>query len=70
MPSYGLLGENRQGLIVDYEIFREPAPADSQMLFGSLVRVWDATGQRVQAVVTDRGFFNASNSRTLQEAGT
>jgi hypothetical protein len=65
-----LLGENRQGVIVDYEIFRESAPADSQILFGSLVRVWDATGQRVQAAVTDRGFASASNSRTLKEAGT
>lgn len=65
-----LLGENRQGVILDYEIFRETAPADSQTLFGSLVRVWEATGQRVQAVVTDRGFFSASNSRTLKEAGT
>jgi len=65
-----LLGENRQGVILDYEIFREPAPADSQTLFGSLVRVWDATGQRVQAVVTDRGFFSASNRRTLQAGGT
>ena len=65
-----LLGENRQGVIVDYEIFRESAPADSQILFGSLVRVWDGTGQRVQAAVTDRGFASASNSRTLKEAGT
>jgi IS5 family transposase len=65
-----LLGENRQGVIIDYEIFRESAPADSQTLFCSLNRVWDGTGQRVQAVVTDRGFFSASNSRTLKEAGT
>jgi hypothetical protein len=65
-----LLGENRQGVIVDYEIFRESAPADSQILFGSLLRVLDGTGQKVQAVVTDRGFSSASNSRTLQEAGT
>jgi hypothetical protein len=65
-----LLGENRQGVILDYQMFRESAPADSQILFGSLVRVWDGTGQRVQAAVTDRGFASASNSRTLKEAGT
>jgi hypothetical protein len=65
-----LLGENRQGVIVDYEIFRESAPADTQTLFGSLLRVWDGTGQKVQAVATDRGFSSASNSRTLQETGT
>jgi hypothetical protein len=65
-----LLGENRQGLILDYEIFRQPAPADSQTLFGSLIRVWEATGVRVEAVVTDRGFASAANSRALAEGGT
>ena len=65
-----LLGENRQGLILDYEIFRESAPADSQTLFGSLIRVWEATGVRVGAVVTDRGFASAANSRALAEGGT
>ena len=65
-----LLGENRQGVILDYEIFRESAPADSQTLFGSLLRVWDATGVPVGAVVTDRGFASASNSQTLAEGGT
>ena len=34
-----LIGENRQGVIVDYHIFQESAPADSQTLFSSLVRV-------------------------------
>jgi IS5 family transposase len=65
-----LLGENRQGLILDYEIFRESAPADSQTLFGSLLRVREATGRDVGAVVADRGFYSAANSRTLQEGGT
>ena len=65
-----LLGENRQGLILDYEIFREPAPADSQTLFGSLIRVWEATGFRVGAVVTDRGFASAANRRALAEGRT
>jgi len=65
-----LLGENRQGVILDYAIFRDSAPADSQLLFGSLLRVWEGTGHHVAAVVTDRGFASASNSRTLKEGGT
>jgi hypothetical protein len=65
-----LFGENRQGIILDYEYFRESAPADSQILFGSLLRVWEATGRPVEAVVTDRGFASAANSRTLKEGGT
>lgn len=65
-----LIGENRQGLILDYAIFKESAPADSQLLMDSLVRVWELTGERVKAVATDRGFASAANSRALKEAGT
>jgi IS5 family transposase len=65
-----LLGENRQGIILDYHMFRESAPADSQVLFGSLLRVREGIGVDVGAVVADRGFFSASNSRTLREGDT
>ena len=65
-----LLGENRQGVILDYELFEESAPADSQTLFGSLNRIWDGTGHRVGGVGTDRGFASAANSRALAEGGT
>jgi hypothetical protein len=65
-----LLGENRQGVILDYEMLRESAPADSQVLFGSLLRVRQGTGCDVAAVVTDRGFYSASNSRALRQGDT
>jgi hypothetical protein len=65
-----LLGENRQGVILDYDLFRNSAPADSQLLFSSLLRVFEGTGRHVEAVVTDRGFASASNSRTLRDGGT
>ena len=65
-----LIGENRQGVILDYQLFRESAPADSQLLFESLLRVWEGTGHHVEGVVTDRGFASAANSRTLKEGDT
>ena len=65
-----LVAENRQGVILDYQIFRESAPGDSQMLFGSLVRVAEATGISVGAVVGDRGFASATNSKALAASGT
>jgi hypothetical protein len=65
-----LLGENAQGLILDFEIFEEIAPADSQLVFESLLRVWEATGEHVEAAVGDRGFATASNSQTLREGET
>lgn len=65
-----LVGENGQGIILDYELFRESAPADSQTLFRSLTRVWEMAGRKVGAVTTDRGFASAANSRQLDQSGT
>jgi IS5 family transposase len=65
-----LVGENQQGVILDYAIFREPAPADSQTLFESLHRVWDWAGRQVGAVAADRGFASAANSRGLADSAT
>jgi hypothetical protein len=62
-----LMGENAQGLIVDYAFYRESAPADSQLLFESLLRIWENLGQEVGAVATDRGFASAINHRSLAE---
>ena len=65
-----VLGENRQGVIIDYQLFREQAPVDSQLVFPSLVRVREGTGHCVRQVITDRGFYTASNSAALRETGT
>jgi hypothetical protein len=65
-----LVGENRQGVILDYAIFKDSAPADSQILTESLMRVWGMAGRRAAAVTTDRGFSSAANSKTLQESET
>ena len=65
-----LIGENRQGVILDYQLFQESAPADSQLLFESLLRVYEGTGHHVEGAVTDRGFASAANSRALKEGNT
>ena len=65
-----VLGENRQGVIIDYQLFREQAPVDSQLVFPCLVRVREGTGHCVREVITDRGFHTASNSAVLQETET
>lgn len=61
-----LLGENGQGIILDYQVWREPAPGDVNMLVESLERVTGALGQSVAAVATDRGFASAANSWGLK----
>jgi Transposase domain (DUF772) len=60
-----LLGENAQGLILDWELFAETAPADSRLLVRSLDRVERIFGQAPQAAGADRGFDSQKNQETL-----
>jgi hypothetical protein len=64
-----LLGENRQGLILDFQIYQEQAPADAHLLVESLERVRAALGRTVGGVGADRGFSNAINREGLEKAG-
>jgi hypothetical protein len=64
-----LLGENRQGLILDYKLYRDAVKADGPLLIESEQRLQSGLGETVGAAVTDRGFSNARNHRYLQEAG-
>jgi hypothetical protein len=64
-----LMGENRQGLILDFQIYKEQALADAHLLVESLERVQAALGRTVGGVAADRGFSNATNNRGLKEAG-
>lgn len=63
-----LLGENRQGIILDYQVWKDQAPADVNLLAESLERVVSALGRKMGAVVTDRGFASGANSRGLKES--
>ena len=63
-----LLGENRQGLILDYQIYQAQAPADADLLVESLERVLAGLGHLVGGVAADRGFASAGNHRGLAEA--
>jgi len=51
-----LLGENPQGLILDWELFRESAPSDAHLLPRSVGRMERAYGPQLKAVAADRGF--------------
>ncbi len=64
-----LLGENRQGRIVDYQLYQDQAPADAHLLVESLERIQAGLGQAVGAVAADRGFAKATNHQGLAEAG-
>jgi hypothetical protein len=56
-----LLGENPQGLIIDWELHRESAPADSALLPRSVGRMEEVYGPTLKAVGADRGFDSQTN---------
>lgn len=62
-----LLGENPQGFILDWELFRQSAPADSALLPRSVGRMDAAYGPQLKEAVGDRGFDSAENRLGLAE---
>jgi len=60
-----LLGESRDGLIVDWELFEESAPADSRLLLRSLDRTEKSLNHPLKLVGADRGFDSESNQKKL-----
>jgi len=63
------LAENPQGLILDWELFQDKAPADSALLPWSIGRMEQAYGPKLKAVAADRGFDNEVNRLGLAEDG-
>ncbi len=61
-----LVAENPQGLIIDWELFRESAPADAQLLPRSVGRMEQAFAQPLKALAADRGFDSELNRVGLQ----
>jgi hypothetical protein len=62
-----LLGETQQGVIIDWKLFEESAPADVRLLVSSLDRIQQAFGELPKAVGTDRGFDSEKNQTELAE---
>lgn len=65
-----LLGESRQGVILDWELFKEVAPNDARLVSRSLQRLEQNLAIHVKAVAADRGFDSESNQQFLKERKT
>lgn len=65
-----LLGESPQGLIVDWELFAESAPADSRLLIKSIERTEKSLKHKIKMVGADRGFDSESNQTKLVDRKT
>ncbi len=59
------LAEQANGLIIDWHLYEEQAPADSRMLPGHLDRIENENGITLQSLTGDRGFDSADNTRRL-----
>lgn len=64
-----LLGENPQGFILDWELFKETAPADSRLQERSRKRMKDAFGSVLKNLGADRGFHSQANQTALAKDG-
>jgi hypothetical protein len=64
-----LLGENSQGVVMDWELFQESAPADPQLLPRSVGRMERAYEAALKAVAADRGFDSQTNQIGLAADG-
>ena len=65
-----VLGEQVDGLITDWELFKEEVPADTRLVRGSVERAESATGMPVKSLATDRGFDSQTNVQWLAGRGT
>jgi hypothetical protein len=63
------LAENPQGLLVDWELFRDSAPADSTLVARCVGRMETAYGPQLKAVGADRGFDSQANRSAWAEEG-
>jgi hypothetical protein len=62
-----LLGESRQGLIIDWELFQPTAPQDARLVTARVERIERNLGITLKEVGADRGFDSGSNQRHLAE---
>jgi len=60
-----LLGESSQGVIIDWELFKEVAPNDARLVVRSIKRMEQKLKIHVGAVGADRGFDSQSNQQWL-----
>ena len=65
-----VLGEQSDGLIIDWELFKEEVPADVRLVRPSVERVESGLQLSLKSLVTDRGFDNKMNVQWLEERGT
>lgn len=62
-----LLGEQVNGLIIDWQLYKDKTPADTKLLSESLSRISDTYNCFPDNVSSDRGFFSKQNKKFLSD---
>jgi hypothetical protein len=62
-----LLGESRQGLIIDWELFEATAPQDSRLVVNRIDRIEQNLRIQLKEVGADRGFDSERNQQQLAQ---
>lgn len=65
-----LLGESTQGVIIEWELFKDVAPSDARLVARSVQRIEEKLKIHVGAVGADRGFDSESNQQWLKAQKT
>lgn len=65
-----LIGESPQGVIIQWQLFKEIAPNDSKLVFRSLNRIEEKLNIKVKALGADRGFDSETNRQLLEKRRT
>jgi hypothetical protein len=65
-----VLGEQSDGLIIDWELFKDEVPVDVRLVRPSVERVESDLEVAIKSLVTDRGFDNKTNVKWLEQRGT
>lgn len=60
------IAESRNGLIIDFKLFKDRAPSDSKMIKDFIDRCTAAYG-RIDSITADRGFHSPENIKLLAE---
>jgi IS5 family transposase len=65
-----LVGESRQGVILDWQLFKETSPNDVRLVRPTVERVEQNLAVHVEAVAADRGFDSEGNQQWLTQRRT
>jgi hypothetical protein len=63
------LGEQAEGLIVDWQLRKEQSPGDTMLFRSSMERLHEVFGRYPHSVAGDRGLWSQANERWLEREG-